>query len=104
MNIEGKEKKFNPECSGFFYRKLFLSKNLNQALPGDLLFYDFGETQHLMIWMGSYLAYHNGSATKKDNGLRKQSLSTLMTWKDTRWRPQEHNPNFVGIFRFSFLR
>lgn len=81
----------------------FISKDVNQARPGDLLFYDFGETQHLMISMGPYLAYHNGSATKKDNGLRKQSIDHLMKWKDTRWRPLEHNPNFIGIFRFLFL-
>jgi uncharacterized protein YfaT (DUF1175 family) len=81
----------------------FISKDLNQAKAGDLLFYDFGETQHLMIWMGSYLAYHNGSPSKNDSGLRKQSLNTLMTWKDTRWRPLEQNPNFIGVFRFSFL-
>ena len=82
----------------------FVSKDINQAQAGDLMFYDFGDTQHLMIWMGSYVTYHNGSSTKKDNGLRKQTLNRLMNWKDTRWRPLEQNPNFIGVFRFSFLR
>ena len=81
----------------------FITKDINQALPGDVLFYDFGDTQHLMIWMGSYIAYHNGSHSKNDSGLRKQTLKSLMTWKDTRWRPLEQNPNFIGIYRFSFL-
>lgn len=85
-------------------RTKLVSRNINDARPGDLLFYDFGETQHLMIWMGTYVAYHNGNPRERDNGLKKLNLSTLMTWKDTRWRPLEHNPNFAGIFRFSFLR
>ncbi|MDF5995212.1 MAG: DUF1175 family protein, partial [Pseudomonas aeruginosa] len=26
-----------------------------------------------------------------------------MTWKDTRWIPDESNPNFIGIYRLAFL-
>jgi hypothetical protein len=81
----------------------FVSKDVNQALPGDLLFFDQGEDQHLMIWMGSFIAYHRGSATQKDNGLRSVGLDQLLHWKDARWQPRNENPNFIGIFRFSFL-
>lgn len=81
----------------------FVSKDLNQASPGDLLFFDQGEDQHLMIWTGSYIAYHRGSATQHDNGLRAVSVNQLLNWKDTRWQPRIDNPNFIGIFRFSFL-
>lgn len=82
---------------------VFVSTDINQALPGDLLFYDQGDSQHLMVWMGDYIAYHRGSTAKHDNGLRAISLDTLMNWKDTRWQPRHDNPNFAGIYRFSFL-
>jgi len=81
----------------------FVARDINQASPGDLLFFDQGEDQHLMIWMGGYIAYHRGSATRTDNGLRTVSVNPLMNWKDTRWQPNLDNPNFIGVFRFSFL-
>lgn len=81
----------------------FVSKDINQANPGDLLFFDQGEDQHLMIWTGSYIAYHRGSATQHDHGLRAVSVNQLLNWKDTRWQPRIDNPNFIGIFRFFFL-
>lgn len=82
---------------------VFVSSDINQALPGDLLFYDQGDSQHLMIWMGGYIAYHRGSSSKNDNGLRAVPLHTLMNWQDTRWQPRSDNPNFTGIYRFAFL-
>lgn len=80
-----------------------VSRDVNQARPGDLLFFDQGDDQHLMIWMGRYIAYHTGSSRPGDNGLRAVSLPQLMQWKDTRWIPDATNPNFVGVFRLSFL-
>ena len=81
----------------------FISKNINQARPGDLIFFDMQDSQHLMVWMGNFIAYHTGTVTKKDNGLRKINFYELLKWKDSRWRPELRNPNFIGIFRFSFL-
>lgn len=81
----------------------FVSREWQQALPGDLFFFDQGDDQHLMVWMGRYLAYHTGSATPGDNGLRALDIKTLIHWKDTRWPPVPHNPNFAGIYRLSFL-
>ncbi|NUA31200.1 DUF1175 domain-containing protein [Cupriavidus basilensis] len=81
----------------------FVARNVNLAQPGDLLFYDQGDEQHLMIWMGRYLAYHTGTVTRADNGLRAVTLSRLMQWNDSRWQPQDGNPNFIGVFRFAFL-
>lgn len=85
------------------YNSRFIGRDLNQALPGDLIFFDQGDDQHLMIWMGRYIAYHTGSATATDNGMRAVSLQQLMTWKDTRWIPDESNPNFIGVYRLHFL-
>lgn len=82
---------------------VFISKDINQARLGDLLFFDQGEDQHLMIWMGSYIAYHTGNNYGKDNGLRTATLEDLGNWTDTRWQPKIDNPNFVGVYRLSFL-
>ena len=85
------------------HNSVAVTRDLNQARPGDLLFFDQGDDQHLMIWMGRYIAYHTGSSHAGDNGLRAVSLTQLMQWKDTRWIPDASNPNFVGVFRLAFL-
>lgn len=81
----------------------FQTKNCNQATAGDLLFFDQGDAQHLMVWMGSYIAYHTGTVTPNDNGLRAVALPELQRWPDTRWHPLEDNPNFAGVYRINFL-
>lgn len=81
----------------------YVSKNINDAHPGDLIFYDQGMDQHLMIWMGKFIAYHTGRDSERETGLRAIKLKDLENWKDSRWRLTEENPNFIGIFRFSFL-
>lgn len=81
----------------------FIARDLNQAQPGDLLFYDQGDEQHLMVWMGARIAYHTGTVTPNDNGLRSVRIQQLKTWKDTRWQPAVDNPNFAGLYRLAFL-
>jgi uncharacterized protein YfaT (DUF1175 family) len=68
-----------------------------------LLFYDFADDQHLMVWMGRYIAYHTGRVEAGDNGLRALRAAQLLAWKDTRWRPEMDNPNFAGVYRLAFL-
>jgi uncharacterized protein YfaT (DUF1175 family) len=82
---------------------VFVSKDINAARPGDLLFFDQGNDQHLMIWTGRYVAYHTGTARPRDNGLRAVSVRELMTWRDTRWKITATNPNFLGVYRLGFL-
>lgn len=81
----------------------FRTKDCNLAAPGDLLFFDQGDAQHLMVWMGSFIAYHTGTVTRDDTGLRAVSLRDLQRWHDTRWHPVPHNPNFAGVYRLNFL-
>lgn len=81
----------------------FVAKDFNLAQPGDLLFFDQGDEQHLMVWMNGMVIYHTGTVTAQDNGLRSIPVSQLLRWKDTRWRPTQDNPNFVGIYRLAFL-
>ena len=81
----------------------WISQDVNQAQVADLLFFDQGDAQHLMICMGSYIAYHTGHYDHNDNGLRAYTLAQLFQWKDVRWQPRQNNPNFSGIYRLSFL-
>ncbi len=85
------------------YNSQYIGRDLISAQPADVLLFDQGQAQHVMIWMGQYIAYHTGTVTPSDNGLRAYSLATLMNWKDTRWQPQAHNPNFLGLFRLTLL-
>lgn len=98
-----------------------LGRESAMARPGDLLFFDQGDDQHLMIWMGDWIAYHTGqpaplpASTGKggkndakkdfpqDNGLRAVTPAQLLQWKDTRWRTRDDNPNFAGFYRLAFL-
>ena len=81
----------------------FIGQSVALASPADLLFFDMADQQHVMIWMGRYIAYHTGQISAKDNGLRAISLKSLAQWKDTRWRPLASNPNFRGVYRLGFL-
>jgi uncharacterized protein YfaT (DUF1175 family) len=81
----------------------FVSRQIAQCQAGDLLFYDFGDEQHLMVWMGRYIAYHTGRDEPGDNGLRALRPAQLSSWRDTRWRPAPDNPNFSGVYRLAFL-
>lgn len=81
----------------------FVARDLNLAQPGDLLFFDQGDDQHLMVWTGWYVAYHTGTSDQRDNGLRAVAVRDLMAWRDTRWQPVADNPNFLGVYRLRFL-
>lgn len=81
----------------------FVSKNWNLAQAGDLFLFDQGDEQHLMVWMGRYVAYHTGTVSKGDNGLRAVPIQKLLQWRDTRWQPVQNNPNFLGVYRLAFL-
>ncbi|WP_229209907.1 DUF1175 domain-containing protein [Duganella sp. Root1480D1] len=100
---EGKVGPFVTALALVQHNSRFVAREISQALPGDLLFYDQGDEQHLMVWMGAHIAYHTGTVTETDNGLRTVDIQQLTTWKDTRWQPAVNNPNFAGVFRLSFL-
>ncbi len=82
----------------------FLGKSPDLVDAGDLLFFDQGDAQHVMIWTGPRIVYHNGAKAKpNDNGLRAVTFANLLNWPDSRWRPTPSNPNFIGFFRLHFL-
>jgi uncharacterized protein YfaT (DUF1175 family) len=81
-----------------------IGRDVRLAKPADLLFFDQGDNQHLMLWTGRRIVYHNGTQFRPDdNGLRAVRLAALLRWNDTRWRPDAANPNFAGVFSLAFL-
>lgn len=103
QDIDGEIKAFVTAQALVQHNSVFVGRSVNDAQPGDLLFFDQGDAQHLMVWMGQYIAYHTGTVTPNDNGLRAVSLQQMTQWKDTRWQPTENNPNFLGFYRLGFL-
>lgn len=95
----------------------FVSRDRNEALPGDLIFFFQPWAQklplHTMIFLGEahtasggahdWVVYHTG-ATHRDAGtVKKVRLSVLAQHPDKRWRPVESNPNFLGFYRLKIL-
>lgn len=81
-----------------------IGRERQAALQGDLLFFDQGDDQHLMVWTGQTVVYHTGAEPNaSDNGLRRLRWEQLMRWPDTRWRPTLDNRNFAGLYRFQIL-
>ncbi|GAA5167843.1 DUF1175 family protein [Viridibacterium curvum] len=103
ITLDGKVSAFVTASALITRNTRLVSREYGQAEAGDLLFFDQGDDQHLMVCMGGWIAYHTGTVTPQDNGLRATPLKDLLQWKDTRWRPISSNPNFAGVFRLSFL-
>ena len=100
------------------FNAVFISRNRNEAQPGDLLFFYQPWVQkfpfHVMVFVGparvapngarDWVVYHTGS-TATDNGtVKKVELSVLDEHPDPRWRPVENNKNFLGFYRLKILQ
>jgi uncharacterized protein YfaT (DUF1175 family) len=89
----------------------FVSRDVHQAQPGDLLFFrQFGQSSpwHSMIVAeaGSQarVVYHTGPDRGSSGELRRVLLSELLDHPQPQWRPVAQNPNFLGVYRWSILR
>lgn len=89
----------------------FVSRDVRQALPGDLLFYrQFGQSSpwHSMIVtpIGAEAAvvYDTGEDHGKAGELRRVALAELLDHPQPQWRPIPSNPNFLGVYRWNILR
>ncbi len=103
----------------------FVSRDVRQAQPGDLLFYrQFGQSSpwHSMIVAEvgprARVVYHTGPdhqvAGEPPQGrrpvpgdpgeLRRVLLSELLDHPQPQWRPTARNPNFLGVYRWNILR
>lgn len=98
------------------YNTYFVSRDLAQALPGDLLFYRQFERAmpaHVMIYIGPsqfdrtnrrYLVYHTGPSAKSRGEIRKVAIEDLLAHPSPQWRPAVGNANFLGVWRLNILR
>lgn len=94
----------------------FISRDLRDALPGDLLFFRQLEQDlpyHVMIYLGPsqfeespepFIIYHTGPLEGGKGEIRRPSVEELMRHPSPRWRPQAGNPNFLGVYRWNILR
>jgi uncharacterized protein YfaT (DUF1175 family) len=89
----------------------FVSRDVRQAQPGDLLFYrQFGQSSpwHSMIvaevGLRARVVYHTGPDHGRPGELRRVLLSELIDHPQPQWRPVALNPNFLGVYRWNILR
>lgn len=99
----------------------FISRDLRDARPGDLLFYrqlETDEPYHSMIyvgqsswmpepisdWRGAIVVYHTGPIGKGPGEMRRVTLAELLNHPSPRWRPVAGNSNFLGVYRWNILR
>jgi uncharacterized protein YfaT (DUF1175 family) len=89
----------------------FVSRDVREAQPGDLLFYrQFGQSSpwHSMIvaeaGARARVVYHTGPDHDRPGELRRVLLSELLDHPQPQWRPVVQNPNFLGVYRWNILR
>jgi len=99
----------------------FVSRDVQDARPGDLLFYrqlETDEPYHSMIyvgesswlpeaisdWRGAVVVYHTGPIGKTPGEMRRVTLAELLDHPSPRWRPVAGNSNFLGVYRWNILR
>ena len=88
-----------------------VSRDVRQALPGDLLFYrQFGQSSpwHSMIvdrvGTETLVVYNTGEDHGNAGEMRRVALSELLEHPQPQWRPLPDNPNFLGVYRWNILR
>jgi len=89
----------------------FVTRDVRQAQPGDLLFYrQFGQSSpwHSMIVTRveglPAVVYDTGEDHGKAGELRRVALAELLNHPQPQWRPVPGNPNFLGVYRWNILR
>src|SRR5215212_5761993 len=99
------------------FNSTFVSRDREQARPGDLLFFYQPFVQkfpyHVMIFLGDahvadegehdWVVYHTGAAPENGGAVKKVRLAVLDGHPNKRWRPTATNPNFLGFYRLKLL-
>lgn len=95
----------------------FVSRNREEAEPGDLLFFHQPWVQkfpyHVMIYLGratisddgnhDWVIYHTGASATDEGSVKKVRLAILDQHPNKRWRPVPSNQNFLGFYRLKIL-
>jgi uncharacterized protein YfaT (DUF1175 family) len=94
----------------------FVTRDLDHAQPGDLIFYRQDSDHmpfHSMIYLGvsqiekgagRYLVYHTGPDADSPGEIRRPTVDELRHFPDPDWRPLPDNPRFLGVYRWNILR
>lgn len=112
------------------YNTVFIGRDPDRALPGDLLFFHQPWVQrypyHVMIFLGTasrashasreeggandWVVYHTGGSTPGPAGqpvergvMKKVRLAELRLHPDPRWHPRAGNRHFLGFYRLKIL-
>jgi uncharacterized protein YfaT (DUF1175 family) len=97
------------------YNTHLVSRDLNAARPGDLLFFrQEGHRMpfHTMIYLGEsyfepgshWLIYHTGPTDGRAGEIRRITVNELQQHPEFCWRPLPRNPAFLGVYRWNILR
>jgi len=114
---DGKFSEFADAQTLKMFNAEFVSRDREQAKPGDLLFFRQPWVQkfpfHVMIFIGEariasenahdWVVYHTGAAPEDGGTVKKVRLAVLDGHPDKRWRPVQANPNFLGFYRLKIL-
>lgn len=96
----------------------FVSRILDHAQPGDLLFFRQVEQRlpfHAMIYLGPshfepphagerYVVYHTGPSGADPGEMRHLTVGELLAHPLPQWRPLPGNGNFLGVYRWNILK
>ncbi|HEY2961060.1 MAG TPA: DUF1175 family protein [Pyrinomonadaceae bacterium] len=99
------------------FNTTFVSRDRQDARPGDLLFFYQPYVQkfpyHIMIFLGDaqvanegahdWVVYHTGASPENGGVVKKVRLAVLDGHPARRWRPVTSNPNFLGFYRLKIL-
>jgi len=103
------------------YNTHFVSRDIRQARPADLLFFhqeDAAMPYHSMIYLGpsqiedsngAYVVYHTGpshesqGAHESQGELRRPSVAELQEHPDPAWRLKPENSHYLGVYRWNIL-
>jgi uncharacterized protein YfaT (DUF1175 family) len=90
-----------------------ISRDLAQALPGDLIFFRQDSDHmpyHSMIFVGRSYITHDGAAMivyhtgPPEREIRRVTVDALLHYPEPDWRPIPTNPYFLGVYRWNILR
>ena len=97
------------------YNTHFVSRNIRQAKPGDLIFFhqeDAAMPYHSMIYLGPsqieqsavpYVVYHTGPLGETSGDIRRPSVAELQKHLDPAWHLTTENPHYLGVYRWNIL-
>ncbi|HEU5401148.1 MAG TPA: DUF1175 family protein [Terriglobales bacterium] len=97
------------------WNTFFISRDLDRAQSGDLLFYRRQTDRaifHSMIFIGRsqvtpgptrYAVYDTGPEGARNGEIKRLSVDELLHFPDPQWQPRSTNPVFLGVYRWSIL-